>query len=239
MLGSLRMTLLQRAQQSTDCAAGAGRRFVQTPSVERHLRNLARAVLLRRHPILLQGPTSSGKTSLVAYLAAQTGHHFVRINNHQQTDLQVCTHSFTLPLPNAYKTCVCGPFAAILSTLRLRCRSNHLHGWTDGAHQLQTTISSPAGGLQEYLGSYIADEAGRLVFREGALVTALRRGHWVVLDELNLAPSEVLEALNRRGSTCTPTMSLCSLTACTAGPHDSHRLPLTEDDDACNKNLSR
>ena len=70
------------------CAAGAGRRFVQTPSVERHLRNLARAVLLRRHPILLQGPTSSGKTSLVAYLAAQTGHQFVRINNHQQTDLQ-------------------------------------------------------------------------------------------------------------------------------------------------------
>ncbi len=52
--------------------------------------------------------------------------------------------------------------------------------------------------LQEYLGSYIADENGRLVFREGALVTAVRQGHWVVLDELNLAPSEVLEALNRR-----------------------------------------
>jgi hypothetical protein len=35
------------------------------------------------------------------------------------------------------------------------------------------------------------------VFREGALVTALRQGHWLVLDELNLAPTEVLEALNR------------------------------------------
>jgi midasin len=35
------------------------------------------------------------------------------------------------------------------------------------------------------------------VFREGALVTALREGHWLVLDELNLAPTEVLEALNR------------------------------------------
>jgi AAA domain (dynein-related subfamily) len=39
--------------------------------------------------------------------------------------------------------------------------------------------------------------AGRLVFREGALVSALRSGAWVVLDELNLAPTEVLEALNR------------------------------------------
>ena len=36
--------------------------------------------------VCLQGPTSSGKTSLVAYLAAQTGHTFVRINNHEQTD---------------------------------------------------------------------------------------------------------------------------------------------------------
>ncbi len=84
-----------------------------------------------------QGPTSSGKTSLVTHLAEATGHRCVRINNHEQTD------------------------------------------------------------LQEYLGSFVADEAGRLVFREGVLVTAVRAGHWVILDELNLAPSEVLEALNR------------------------------------------
>jgi len=43
----------------------------------------------------------------------------------------------------------------------------------------------------------VPDETGRLVFREGALVTALRAGQWLVLDELNLAPTEVLEALNR------------------------------------------
>ena len=34
-------------------------------------------------------------------------------------------------------------------------------------------------------------------FQDGILVRALRRGDWVILDELNLAPSEVLEALNR------------------------------------------
>ena len=88
---------------------------------------------------VVQGPTSSGKTSLVAFLAAQTGHTLVRINNHEQTD------------------------------------------------------------LQEYLGSYISNETGKLVFREGALVQAVRQGHWLLLDELNLAPSQVLEALNRCG----------------------------------------
>ncbi|PNX76327.1 midasin, partial [Trifolium pratense] len=51
--------------------------------------------------------------------------------------------------------------------------------------------------LQEYLGSYITDASGKLVFNEGVLVKAVRNGYWIVLDELNLAPSDVLEALNR------------------------------------------
>ncbi|KAK1575506.1 hypothetical protein Q3G72_006073 [Acer saccharum] len=111
--------------------------YVLTKSVKEHLSNLARAVFVKRYPILLQGPTSSGKTSLVQYLATITGHEFVRINNHEHTD------------------------------------------------------------LQEYLGSYITDASGKLVFHEGVLVKAVRNGHWIVLDELNLAPSDVLEALNR------------------------------------------
>lgn len=51
--------------------------------------------------------------------------------------------------------------------------------------------------VQEYIGGYATDSMGRFAFREGALLTAMRQGHWVILDELNLAPSEVLEALNR------------------------------------------
>ncbi|KAJ5113719.1 hypothetical protein N7456_002253 [Penicillium angulare] len=111
--------------------------YIITPFIEKNLKNLVRASSTRRFPVLLQGPTSAGKTSLIEYLAKVSGNKFVRINNHEHTD------------------------------------------------------------LQEYLGSYISSDDGSLRYQEGVLVEALRNGYWIVLDELNLAPSDVLEALNR------------------------------------------
>ncbi|SCV04461.1 LAMI_0H16314g1_1 [Lachancea mirantina] len=111
--------------------------YIITPFVERNMLNLVRATSSKRFPVLIQGPTSAGKTSMIKYLAQITGNKVVRINNHEHTD------------------------------------------------------------LQEYLGTYIADETGSLKFAEGALVEALRKGYWIILDELNLAPTDVLEALNR------------------------------------------
>lgn len=111
--------------------------YILTPFVERNLLNLVRATSTRRFPILLQGPTSSGKTSMIEYLANISGNKFLRVNNHEHTD------------------------------------------------------------IQEYLGSYTSGADGKLQYQDGALVRALREGSWIVLDELNLAPTDVLEALNR------------------------------------------
>lgn len=41
-----------------------------------------------KYPILIQGETSTGKTSLIKYLASITGNKVIRINNHEHTDLQ-------------------------------------------------------------------------------------------------------------------------------------------------------
>ncbi|KAI9880197.1 MAG: AAA ATPase midasin [Pleopsidium flavum] len=111
--------------------------YIITPFIERNMLNLVRATSTRRFPVLIQGPTSSGKTSMIEYLAKISGNKYVRINNHEHTD------------------------------------------------------------LQEYVGTYVSGIDGQLTFQEGILVQALREGHWIVLDELNLAPTDVLEALNR------------------------------------------
>lgn len=60
-------------------------RFVLTSSMTTNLRRLARAVAAGPWPVLLEGPTSAGKTTLVEYLAARCGHVVVRINNHEHT----------------------------------------------------------------------------------------------------------------------------------------------------------
>lgn len=100
----------------------------------------------------------------------------------------LCCHVALLPLPSSLQNCLAAIIAAAVTKVlclmpRLACAI--------------FSLCSAQPLSQEYLGSYVPDEHGRLVFREGALVTAVRQGQWVVLDELNLAPSEVLEALNR------------------------------------------
>uniref|UniRef100_A0A8C4L875 Midasin n=1 Tax=Equus asinus asinus TaxID=83772 RepID=A0A8C4L875_EQUAS len=111
--------------------------YVLTSSVKLNLRDIVRVVSAGTYPVLIQGETSVGKTSLIRWLAAATGNDCVRINNHEHTD------------------------------------------------------------IQEYIGCYTSYSSGKLVFKEGVLIDAMRRGYWIILDELNLAPTDVLEALNR------------------------------------------
>ncbi|KAJ1726662.1 AAA ATPase midasin, partial [Coemansia biformis] len=65
------------AVQDAEAAAAAaedGSSFVVTASVETKLQALARAAMCGRYPVLIQGPTSAGKTSMVHHLARCTGH---------------------------------------------------------------------------------------------------------------------------------------------------------------------
>ncbi len=51
--------------------------------------------------------------------------------------------------------------------------------------------------IEEYIGQFSPLADGRIEFRNGPFLNAIIHGYWVLLDELNLAKSEILEALNR------------------------------------------
>jgi midasin len=62
--------------------------FVTTKSFKRLLKQLAGVVAVSDYAVILQGPTSAGKTSTVQYLANITQNKVIRINNHMHTDIQ-------------------------------------------------------------------------------------------------------------------------------------------------------
>lgn len=62
--------------------------FVTTKSFKRLLKQLAGVVAVSDYAVILQGPTSAGKTSTVQYLANITHNKVIRINNHMHTDIQ-------------------------------------------------------------------------------------------------------------------------------------------------------
>ena len=76
-------------------AASGRSKFILTSSAKVNLRRLARAIAAGPWPVLLEGPTSAGKTTLVEYIAARVGHRVVRINNHEHTGMST---TFTLLL---------------------------------------------------------------------------------------------------------------------------------------------
>jgi midasin len=61
--------------------------FILTPSFRSLVRKLASIVAVTDYAVILEGPTSAGKTSTVQYLANVTHNKVIRINNHMHTDI--------------------------------------------------------------------------------------------------------------------------------------------------------
>lgn len=114
--------------------------YVTTEETEKIIKRVEMAIEVG-YPVLLQGDTSTGKTSLVTSLAKKYNKRLYRINNHEQTEASDY-------FGNDF------------------CMENNSN----------IQISSSTNGI---------------------LSQAIQNGDWILLDELNLAPSEVLEVLNK------------------------------------------
>ncbi|MBU6293618.1 MAG: AAA family ATPase [Planctomycetes bacterium] len=106
------------------------------------LRHVAVSVLMNE-PCLLEGETSTSKTSTIEYLASLLGQPIVRINLNGQTDTGELLGRF---VPN-----------------ELAGEGQSQAGWR---------------------------------WQDGLVIQALRNGWWLLLDEINLAETQILERLN-------------------------------------------
>ncbi|MGZ4885713.1 MAG: sister chromatid cohesion protein PDS5, partial [Halobacteriota archaeon] len=98
--------------------------------------NAIASAFLLNHPLLLMGPTSTGKSFLIKWLAETLGYEHI---------------SYTL---------------------------------------------NPYISKSELIGGIKPNDQGKFVWQDGIILKAAKRGTWLVLEELNLAASEVLEILN-------------------------------------------
>lgn len=175
-------------------------------------------------PVLLVGETGTGKTSSVQYLARQTGHKLVVINMNQQSDsadllggykpvdlkyvirpikaefLELFQRFYNVDKNKKFlshiETCyetenwtallalMKQSHKAAVSRLTSDKKESRMKAWLSLGHKLMK--------LEQQVKA-----ASRLTFAfiEGSLVKAMQEGHWVLLDEINLASAEILECL--------------------------------------------
>ncbi len=151
------------------------------------LEHVALGVALRE-PVLLEGETSTSKTSSILYLAALLGQPAVRINLNGQTDTGELIGRYVpddaraeLPMPAEE---LAGHTDLLESETRLILGRAAREGRSLTTVEVQQVMANE--GMRSHPWRW----------QDGLLVQALRRGWWVILDELNLAEPQILERLN-------------------------------------------
>lgn len=149
--------------------------FTWTPSTIDKVAALARSVKLDE-PVLIVGPTAAGKTTGIRQLAAMTKTQLRRFNLSMGTD--------TSQLIGGYYP--------------VERDSSTSYQFKNGV-LVDAATNQPVDGKYELKGGKLIDmNTGQAMFewRDGILVDAMKKGQWVILDEINLAEPSVLERLN-------------------------------------------
>ena len=194
------------------------RPFYLTRQASRLVEFLASAIN-HREPILLVGETGVGKTSAVQYLCDLLGKKLVTVNLNQQTESAdllggfkpVDFEHFVLPVRQRFESLFRQTFsskenAKFLSHLS-ECQARKR--WSD---LVQLMLHACGGALKkddqvkewkaleaqlEQLKKSLTTQAKLLFsFVNGALTDAVQNGEWILLDEINMSDTEVLECLS-------------------------------------------
>ncbi|MEQ1566867.1 MAG: AAA family ATPase [Myxococcota bacterium] len=177
---------------------GAGdRQLVPRPELFTHycldartaetLLHLAESAVLRE-PCLLEGETSVSKTSTVLYLGMLLDQPVVRLNLNGQTDTgELVGRYVPQDVASALPVDPAELFAAselLESESRMILTRAATEGRTLNRVEIQQIMANERMTVHPWR------------WQDGLVVTAMKRGWWIVLDELNLAEPQILERLN-------------------------------------------
>lgn len=150
------------------------------------LESLAESVLLGE-PVLLEGSTGTSKTSSILYLASLLGQPVVRINLNGHTDTAELVGRFQpedgtadLPPPKAL-----WPHTDCLTERGQRLVERAIEEGRDFTVEERQLLKAAEGWPSR-----------PWQWHDGLVPMAMRRGWWVILDEVNLAEPQVVERLN-------------------------------------------
>ena len=188
------------------------------------LESVARAVT-SGEPVLLVGETGVGKTTSVQFLSEKTGRKLRVVNMNQQSDsadllggfkpvsLQRSLHK----LRELFTSLFCETFSSSNNAKFL----GHLdtcfneHRWSDALQLMSHTLKAAINQVRTDKKLYPrwkevkgkikisidlvkrTDLATVFAFIEGILTESIKDGDWILLDEVNMAPSAVLECLSQ------------------------------------------
>lgn len=183
-IGQIELPLRRRAHPATPSLEHFAHYSIDQTTADT-LAFLAQSILLNE-PCLLEGETATSKTSAIHYLGALLGQPVMRLNLSGQTDVSELIGRITNTtgqLPFDTET-----LNANQKLLRPESRDILAH-----AQREQRGLNSLEQQKIMALEGFVSKDWS---WQEGALVTAIREGHLVVLDELNLAEPFVLERFN-------------------------------------------
>lgn len=149
--------------------------------------HVAESVLLAE-PCLLEGETSVSKTSIVQYLAQLLGQPLVRINLNGQTDTGELVGRY-LPQESAHQLPISvDELLEFPELLKPQSRAILERSRTEDRSLTRAEVQQVMASEQ------MNQHPWR--WQDGLIISAMRNGWWVVLDELNLAEPQILERLN-------------------------------------------
>lgn len=145
------------------------------------------ATAVERHePCLLEGETSTSKTSSIMYLAMETNTGVLRMNLNGQTDTSELIGKY---VPNDGQLSI--QFNELFQKVDLL---------QEATRAILMTANSEGRGLSLLESQKIAELEHITVpewrWKDGLVPQAMKEGYWLILDEINLAEAQILERLN-------------------------------------------